>query len=196
MAIVERSPKACFDVFVDHIRGLVADTVTDRHVLVAVQSETRLMVSFREQGPIAAPIDTAYGRLYFYLGQALEAVPVGDRYQLKTRKYWYRLQHEGTFTADAAIRWEYDSEAARDRHARHPVQAATELPLREDSLDLNRAHVPTGWVTIEEVIRFLTVDLGVTPPCGESWADRIIEAENRFFREFTGKFDDFAAADS
>jgi hypothetical protein len=41
-------------------------------------------------------------------------------------------------------------------------------------------------VTIEEVIRFLIVDLGVTPVC-DDWPGRVTRAEKRFFTEFTSK---------
>jgi hypothetical protein len=43
-------------------------------------------------------------------------------------------------------------------------------------------------VTIEEVIRFLIVDLGISPPCGaDAWARLLEESERRFFEDFTGK---------
>ncbi len=70
------------------------------------------------------------------------------------------------------------------------------VPLGDGHLDLDKAHVPTGWVTIEEVIRFLIVDLGVEPPCGSDWVQCVTKSETRFYQEFTGKFDDFAAEGS
>ena len=51
-----------------------------------------MTLSFMEQRPIAVPIKTRLGRLYFYLGQALEAVEEGERFRLRTREYWYRIQ--------------------------------------------------------------------------------------------------------
>jgi hypothetical protein len=54
-------------------------------------------------------------------------------------------------------------------------------------LDLNRAHVPTGWVTIEEIIRFMIVDLGVKPPCRSRWPEVLVASERKFFEEFTSK---------
>ena len=189
MPITARTPSACFDVFTSHLRELVAATVTARYPLSATTSTTglRQTISFREAVPVAVPIETAYGRLYFYLGQALEAVPDNGGYRLTTRQYWYRLQHGPDLSSKAAIRWEYDTATCRTRHARHHAQAATDLTLGDGCLDLDKVHLPTGWVTIEEVIRFLIHDLGMTPPCGEAWCDRIAESEARFFTEFTGK---------
>jgi hypothetical protein len=186
MPIIERTARECFAVFSEHLRGLVAATVTSRP-LQAIPAGTRLMISFREGNPVAVPIETAYGRLFFYLGQALEAAPEAGNYRLKTKQYWYRLQHEPELTAKAAIRWEYDTSTPRDGHARHHAQLAAGVRLGDRELDLDKAHLPSGWVTIEEVIRFLIYDLGVTPPCGDDWPKVIGASEERFFDEFTGK---------
>jgi hypothetical protein len=187
MPIIERTPRACFEVFTDHMRALVAATVTARHPLQMLPSGSRMILSFREEDPVAVPIDTAYGRLYFYLGQSLEAVEDPGGYRLKTRQYWYRLQPDAAFRSRATMRWEYDAFTREDHHARHHAQTATTVALADAELDLDKAHVPTGWVTVEEVIRFLIVDLAMTPPCGEQWPAVIAESETRFFQEFTGK---------
>ena len=42
-------------------------------------------------------------------------------------------------------------------------------------------------MTIEEVIRFLIVDLGMPPLCGDEWPELLAESERKFFDEFTGK---------
>ncbi len=47
--------------------------------------------------------------------------------------------------------------------------------------------MPTGWVTIEEVIRFLIVDLELKPPCGDDWPSTLAESERAFFEEFASK---------
>ncbi len=187
MPIVERTPRACFDVFTAHLRGLVASTVTRRHPIGEVPTRTRLQVGFREEVPVAVPIDTRFGRLFFYLGQALEAVPEEGRFRLTTRQYWYRLQQGPTFQEQAVIRWEYDTTTDRSEHARHHAQMRATIDVGDGALDLNKAHLPTGWVTIEEVIRFLIVDLGMTPPCGDDWPDVLEESERMFFEDFTGK---------
>lgn len=191
MPIIERTARRCFDVFLDHLRAVVAATVTDRYQIGEIlgsKTKTRTIVCFREKEPIEVPIDTRFGRLYFYLGQALEAEEHPEGYQLRTRQYWYRLQPTEGWGEQAAIRWEYDWDTHRARHPRHHTQLHGELDLGPGAkLDLDKAHLPTGWVTFEEVIRFLIVDLEMKPPCGDKWPDLLEESERVFFEEFTGK---------
>jgi hypothetical protein len=189
MPITGRDPPECFRRFEDHVRKLVAATVTTRHPVQRrfVKGEPRMKLSFMEQQPIAVPIQTRLGRLYFYLGQALEAVEEVKRFRLRTCQYWYRIQHGPELTEKALLRWEYDTETPRDGHCRHHAQVPLQLSLGEGQLDLDNAHLPTGWVTMEEVIRFLIVDLEMPPPCGAEWPDVLQRSERAFFEQFTGK---------
>jgi hypothetical protein len=189
MPIFGRTPRDCFDQFTEHASALVAATVTKRHPLLrAIPAERRMMLSFRSQWPVAIPIDTAHGRLYFYLGQLLEATDdLEHGFRLITRQYWYRLQHSEDRRSKATIRWEYDRSTAPDGHARHHTQMAAKLALGDKTLDLNKAHLATGWTTMEEVIRFLIVDLDMRPPCGDEWPAVLEASERKFFEDFTGK---------
>jgi hypothetical protein len=189
MPITGRTAAECFRRFEGHVSELVAATVTKQHPVQRrfITGERRMTLSFMEQRPIAVPIKTRLGRLYFYLGQALEAVEEGERFRLRTSKYWYRIQQGPELTEKALLRWEYDSETARDSHCRHHAQVPLELPLGDGRLDLDKAHLPTGWVTMEEVIRFLIVDLEVPPPCGSEWPDVLGQSETAFYEQFTGK---------
>lgn len=188
MPIIERAPDACFKRFAAHVRELVAETLTRRHPLALYQRGERLMgFSFREREPVAVPIETRFGRLHVYLGQLLEAIPEGKQFRLRTRRYWYRLQAAPELTAKALIRWEYDADMARDGPARHHVQLPAYLAAGTSELDLDKLHLPTGWVTIEEVIRFLIIELGVDPPCAAAWPTVLGDSERAFFEEFTGK---------
>ena len=169
--IIERTPRDCFRVFTDHIATLVAQTVTSKPLIPQYDNDaTRMTLQFREQHPVTAPLQTNYGTLYFHLAQ-----------------YWYRLQQEPDLMAQAAIRWEYDAETQRHRHARHHVQMHGSVALGGGVVDLNKAHAPAGWVLIEEIIRFMIVDLGLAPPCGDAWPEVLDESERLFYEEFTGK---------
>lgn len=194
MPIIERTPQLCFDVFEQHVKSLVAATLTKQPLIGLPGEKGRMTLSFREgEAPIAAPINTSLGRLYLQLSHALEAVPEHGAYRLKTRRYWYRIQRSPDFRSKAILRWEYDSQTAADQHARHHAQLATTIALDDgEALELNKLHLPTGWVTIEEVIRFLIVDLRVAPPCGDAWPAKLAKSERRFFDEFTGKRAEFA----
>ena len=188
MAITGRTSEECVAVFRDHLAGLIAATVTTTYPITKKVEGDRIILGFRQGRLVGVPLDTRFGRLFFYLSQSLRTVKLPDGNQrLKTRQYWYRLQQEPSPASQAVLRWEYDAETDRDAHARHHMQMPAEIALGEGSLDMNKAHLPTGWVTIEEVIRFLIVDLEVRPPCGEDWADRLHVSEDRFFQEFTSK---------
>jgi hypothetical protein len=107
-------------------------------------------------------------------------------HRLATRQYWYRIQPQPD--GRAVIRWEYDRDTDSNRHARHHVQIRSTAELGNgDHLDLDKLHTPTGWVTIEEVARFLVHDLGVTPPCGDSWPKVLAASERAFYEDFTSK---------
>jgi hypothetical protein len=63
---------------------------------------------------------------------------------------------------------------------------ASTVTLGGGNIDLNRAHAPSGWVTIEEILRFLIHDLGVTP-VDDGWPVALEESEQEFFENFTSK---------
>jgi hypothetical protein len=152
--------------------------------------DREMKLSFHQgDDPVAVPLKTkAHGMVHFYVGQLLRADVEGKGFRLATHAYWYRLQSEPSLAAQAAIRWEYEREIERGKkHCRHHVQQRARVQLGNAPLDLNRAHVPTGWVTIEEIIRFMIVDLGVKPPCGSRWPEVLVASERKFFEEFTSK---------
>jgi len=45
-------------------------------------------------------------------------------------------------------------------------------------------HTPTGWVLIEDVLRFLLTDMEVEPASPE-WEDVIAESRETFFEKFS-----------
>jgi hypothetical protein len=190
--ITGRTPRECFNKFATHLRGLVARTLTEQHQLLLVRHDDEAMKLSFHQGddPIAIPLRTKHhGKVYFYVGQLLRVHPEpGKKFRLSTHAYWYRLQHSPDLKAQAAIRWEYERELPPGkRHCRHHLQQSAQLTLGEGSLNLNKAHVPTGWVTIEEVIRFLIVDLGTKPPCGADWPRVLTASERSFYEDFTSR---------
>lgn len=192
MPIIERTPKACCETFRAHIAGLISKTLTARYPVRIVQTdvETEFTLEFPpSEASAAVPIGTKFGKLYFYVAQALETVEEKpNRYRLQTRRYWYRLQREKGYRDPALIRWEYDREdlnPALPKSPRHHVQIAAEV--ERPKLDLDKLHLPTGWVTIEEVIRFLIADLGVKPLCGKRWPHVLSKSEAVFFTDFTSK---------
>jgi hypothetical protein len=46
-------------------------------------------------------------------------------------------------------------------------------------------HIPTGWVTVEEIIRFLISDLGVKPK-EQDWEKELRDSEE-LFKQWTSR---------
>lgn len=187
MPIVGRTPQECFGHFERHVRGLVASILGARPHIQGLQQEggARLFLSFFEGRPIVVPVETRLGRLYFGLNQLLAAVPTDEGHRLHTLKYWYRLQGSADAGAQAYIRWEYDSDVPQESHCPHHVQIDQRIKVGTGTLDLDKAHVPTGRVTMEQVFRFLIVELGYRP-LQNGWADVLERSERLFYERFTG----------
>jgi hypothetical protein len=125
-----------------------------------------------------------FGRLFLSLAQLVEAQKDGKQYRLRTLSYWYRLQATDGAKDQALLRWEYERLDPRlAGHPRNHLQAANKIALPKQALDLNKIHTPTGWVTIEELIRFLVVELGVKP-VDDKWPEVVAASEKRFRDDF------------
>jgi hypothetical protein len=190
MPIIERRPAKAFTKFRDHMRHLVVKTLpVPGHIRLDVtfKGTTGTLEFVRGDGVASAvPLQTDYGEIYLTLTQLLEAVPELRRYRLTTKGYAYRLLNSPEPTSDAVIRWEYVAEADRDKWCRHHVQIGVAVALGDGAIDLNRKHPPSGWITIEELIRFLIYDLGVTP-VDDQWPQALADSERDFFENFTSK---------
>jgi len=57
------------------------------------------------------------------------------------------------------------------------------LTMGGQERDLSRVHIPTGWVTVEELIRFLIYELGIQSRA-DDW-DKILQDSETRFRGWT-----------
>ena len=192
MPLTGRTPRDCYEPFREHVSKVLCETLHATAV-VAVEPRAntdRFTLLLRPPGAMI-PLDTRLGRLHLHIAQALEAERLGRRkgYILRTRQYWYRLHETADLRKEALIRWEYDRDALpkdAPRPPRNHVQMAGALTRAGgDALDLNKLHVPTGWVLLEAVIRFLIADLGVKPPCGDKWPGILVRGEELFRKSYT-----------
>lgn len=180
-----RDPKEAFDKFREHLARLLNQTVTDARLsLLHVRDEDRAQLSFR-QGltPIAAPVATD---LFLYVGQTLRAARQSDKtWLLRTVSYRYRVQGTPDISDDDCLRWEYVAREIRDTgHCRHHLHLQGEYTLGpRRTIALERVHLPTGWVTVEEIIRFLVTELEVRPK-DRNWDDLLQQSES-LFRQWT-----------
>lgn len=188
MPIVGRTPDECFNRFRKHLGELVSATLTDHPIVRHRMPDTKLVVGFRSgEQPIAVPIKTKFGRLFFYLGQKLVAVPMKEKgYQLQTEEYWYRLHSTASVGTPALIRWEY-KKTPHDTtdYCRHHIQIRSKVRVAAGTkLNLDKLHIATGYTLIEYVLRFLIRDLGAPPPCGDEWPKVLARSEKVFREEF------------
>jgi hypothetical protein len=186
LPITGTTPRKCFEAFREHLAKLLRETVSTNCTVLADVTEASAHIGFRQgDAPIAVPIDTKHGKLFFWVAQLVKAEhPTKREYKLTTLNYWYRLQASGGPKAQALIRWEYDRTLrSGNKPCRHHVQQQATIAIPgAAALDLDKLHIPTGWVTLEEVLRFLIYDLGTKPPCGKTW-HKVIEKSEKTFRE-------------
>lgn len=187
-----RNPDEVFDNFCRHLGRLLNQTVTDAPLSVLKLTgapEPRALVSFRRgDAAIAAPLRSH--DLFLYIGQLVTVVPQqGDTpWRLKTLTYRYWVQGDDDQNTDSwYFRFEYISPQIRQlEHPRHHVHIPANIACGGcGDIDLRRTHVPTGWVTVEEVIRFLVEELGVRSRA-RNWPRLCAESEE-LFRHWTAR---------
>ncbi|HEU4734391.1 MAG TPA: hypothetical protein VFT22_41155 [Kofleriaceae bacterium] len=185
-----KTPKDCFDQFAVHLNTLVQSTLSRKaHLRVEALDEKGTLGWSDGQ---FLPITTQFGKLYFWLAQSLECShdpneAANKRYRLSTREYWYRLQRTDALDGASLIRWEYMS----PRHLKYKdkrwcwrhVQLDGSKDLPGGKMNFDRLHTPSGYVVIEDVIRFLIHDLKV-PPQSKNWHDLLMESDRKFKEDF------------
>jgi hypothetical protein len=183
VAISGRTPHECYEEFRQHVASLVAATLSRTEVIKVTVAGPTATLGFA-RSPIQ--LDGSRGPIYFSLAQLLdtERNPKTKRQELRTRKYWYHLKD--TRDGEAAIRWEYDP-AVMPRCRNHVQFSGPAFVFAGAPLDLKHLHLPTGWVLMEEVFRFLISELGVRAPCGEGWSDELRKYARKFRQTFTDR---------
>lgn len=184
MPITGRTLHEAAQTFCDHLNRVLSTTVTQTRVVAfGPRGARRIQVTFRQAGqPIKAPLRTRFGQMGLYIGQVCDSVIRGGLHELRTVKYTYTLTPEGT--EEPLLRWEYVKEPGpEDRWCRHHLQGNVSLPIGRETVSLNDLHLPTGYVTIEDILRFCIVDLGIEPP-SINWHEILQESYERFRIEF------------
>jgi hypothetical protein len=192
--IFGRKPWAAFKQFEDHVQRLVGTLLPTQQPITLVGAESdedTAYLGFAPNPGSTVALDTVYGWIQFYFRQELRAEhEKGNGFRLTTKRYWYHL-YKGD-AIDAFMRWEYvdrklEPEARYPRHHLHVHDVVLPVGDTGAGIDLKKTHLPTGWVTLEEVLRFLINELGVAPPCGDRWDQELRDGERRFYEEFTSK---------
>ncbi len=183
MPIVGGSLEEAATDFREHLNRVLHLTVTQAPLTV-VRSGPSVQLAFRRGGrPIEVSLRTRFGSMWLYLGQTCNSTPIGDgRHRLHTVAYQYTLRADEA--GEATFRWEYEKSLAAGKfHCRHHLQGDVALQIGRAAVALNDLHLPTGFVTIEEVLRFCIVDLDVKPLSAE-WDMILTDSYEKFKGDF------------
>jgi hypothetical protein len=156
-------------------------------VLVVKWKDTAGVLGFTRGGiATSVPVETKFGTLYLSLAQDLIAIREGARFRLRTKRYAYKLLPSASPSAEAIIRWEFNAETDDRRECRNHVHLNASFPVGDGTLHLARTHVPTAWVLVEHILRFLFHDLEVAPR-DQDWPQILRASETKFYEQFTSK---------
>ena len=181
-------PAEVFRAFQQHIAGLLNRTVTDAPLsLTHKQNHSFAAVTFRDEQKVAIAAPLFGSSLFLFFSQDLIVEDLGNKtLKLRTVKYAYHLLEAPSPDSPCVVRWEYISPSRRKMtHPRNHVHLPIILETSDGPLDLDTLHLPTGWVTIEEVIRFLIVEVGIKPKSDDWNAD--LESSEKLFKQWTGR---------
>jgi len=181
--LTARTPREAFRTFQDHLNQTLDKVLTRyrlRFIVRTTKQEQASLGFFNNRG-VAVAVPLPPSPWYLYLGQELQAVPEGREYILRTLKYEYRVQRSPSIQEEAEARFEYVSRDMEPsaRYSRHHVQFHRDYHAAREDFSPSKFHIPTGWVTIENVIRFLIADLDV-PPLVETWEEELRRSEEQF----------------
>jgi hypothetical protein len=184
--LLGNSPEDTFLKFKEHLNFLLNKTVTDAPLsLLLIPPLPRALLRFWQNDRLVC---VKVGRSYhLFIGQTLEAVKDGKRYRLRTLAYAYRITEGPSFDDRCLFRWEYNSREYKESLApRHHLHFPATLRCAGNRiLDTEALHIPSGWITIEEIIRFLVHELEVKPK-SNNW-DTLLRDSEQKFREWSGR---------
>lgn len=181
-------PAEVFRKFRDHISALLNQTITDAPLSLTHRKDRPFaQFAFRDEADFAIAAPLFSGGLFLAVSQQLQVEQQANKsWRLRTLTYSYHLLEDSNRDSRWLIRWEYVSHLQRrNEHPRHHVHIATTINTAAGKMDFDKLHLSTGWVTIEEVIRFLIAEVGIRPKI-EDWDERLLKSEE-LFREWTGR---------
>ncbi len=190
MPIQGRSLGEVGRIFCDHLNEVLHTTITPTPL--SLELSKGQLVSIRVRGNEgqsgSALLKTRYGDISLYIGQICKAERDDTGiYTLSTTTYRYALSTPSA--EEPFLRWEYLRNPGKEKHyCRHHLQGRIPLDLYDrqanEQANLQSWHLPTGWVPLEDVLRFCIVDLGVTP-LSDKWSQILTDSYQRFRAEFS-----------
>lgn len=183
MSLSARSPREAFHVFQNHANNILNKVLTRYRLefFVRTAAQDRAILAFFDRRRVMCAVSLHPSPWYLHLGLELKAVPEEKGYDLQMLKYAYRIQRTPSLQDEAEVRFEYVSQEVdpEARWCRHHVQFHGDYHDVREGFSPQKFHIPTGGVTIEDVIRFLVTDLGV-PALIETWDEELRKSAERF----------------
>jgi hypothetical protein len=165
MPIEGESLEAVSRKFCDKLNRLLAKTISEQRIVFIGVRQQGAVISFRQAGiPTTAKLKSRLGEMALSVGLLCGAATIRRNWlRLFISEYRYTLTPKGS--NDPLWRWEYTKKWPRetDRWCRHHVQGDIPITIGRATISLNDLHLPTGYMTLEEIIRFCLTDLGVKP---------------------------------
>lgn len=169
MAITAKDLRAAATEFSDELSQLFNTTITKGGRFVPKMGladdggdHVVMRAEFCSSGGV--PLRTKHGPATLSLKQVLRSREAEGKHDLETHSYRYVIKFGDA--KHPAIRWEYEKYRAEGKRLwnRNHVQGDQNLALgNEETVKMNDWHIPSGWVCIEDIIRFCIVDLEVKP---------------------------------
>lgn len=204
MAIVGRSLEDAARKFTDYLNGILCRTLTEARLQITpVKGQPCVNIGFRQAAhPEETLFNTDFGWLSLSLSQNCSSIVHKDgRHELRTMGYWYYLYGSD---GKSLMRWEYkrgyptredwaENQGKPEKdwvepkyYPRHHVQGAMALAVNGETVSLDRLHAPTGYVPVEDVIRFCIEDLGAKfQHRAGDWHGLLEESYRLFCKDFT-----------
>ena len=173
-----------FGMHLNRLNSLLRGTLTD----VPLRPEPRggggkMALTFAAPG--YAKIRTeSFGDLCLFVGQVCDFTR--DRRVVSLHVWKYRYMISGSTDPEAGLRWEYTrttGDGCAELHCNHHIQGSAELPLGDGILAMNAVHTPTGYVAVEDVVRYCIVELGCAGRA--EWETVLASSHKRFKKQRT-----------
>lgn len=168
--------------FCNYLNWLLAKTISQRRlVLLQVRGmPSKINIAFREKGHgDTAKLKTRFGEIGLYIGLVCGATQAArGRFRLFVPTYRYSLTPKNS--KQPLWRWEYVKDwPPGGRWCRHHLQGDIPVRVGQTPVSLNELHLPTGYVPVEELLRFCIVDMGVRP-LSNDWHEILSDSYERF----------------
>ena len=202
MPILGRSKGECVDQFRNVLSKLLVQVLHKTRTVRAIATGDKFLIGILDEQGFAAPVELhrAQGAPSLFL-QIWQTVAITDdvggrgkrAFRLQTLEYNYHLSADPT--AEPLLRWEYvKNPKGGARYCRHHLQGTLALSDQSAHIDFKKMHVPTSYMLLEDVLRFVIDDLGHKPPCGEKWHQVLEESRQQFFEELSSRPQSYSQA--